>query len=65
MLIKSFKIKDLMVQLAESEGKFYVSFVANGIEQRELVYGSYSNASTVFTQWVDSICFILEHNHKF
>lgn len=54
-----------MVQLAEREGKYYVRFFANGIEQRELIYGSYSNASTVFMQWVDSICLILEHNHKF
>ena len=65
MEIKSFRIKDLMVQLAEREGKYYVRFFANGIEQRELIYGSYSNASTVFMQWVDSICLILEHNHKF
>lgn len=65
MVIKSFKIQDLAVQLAEENGSFFVRFAANGVEQRELIYGSYAHASTVFTQWVDSLCFIIEHNPKF
>lgn len=65
MILKSFSIGDMMVQLAEAEDKYYVRFVAGGVEQRELVFGSYAHASLVFNQWVENICFIMEHNHKF
>lgn len=65
LVLKSFHIQDLSVQLLREDENFLVRFVANGAEQRELVYGSYTSASTVFNQWVESLCFIIEHNHKF
>ena len=65
MIVKNFSIGGMAVQMAEADDKYYVRFIAGGTEQRELVFGSYAHASLVFNQWVENICFIMEHNHKF